>query len=258
MRPVLIVALLAASLLSGCNGEKTNTNSNTSNANAGLPPPEVKPIKPTDAVDPNFKPCNPYYPLLPGSEVKYTLKYSSGLFADITAVVDSVNEGGRQTFVETTQIVDSGGGLEKLERTVRKYICDAERVQLVYEKGSNRAGQIANDFESNFTGPSVLMVDPASLQRKGTTWSYSFKQVFHVAGQPPIAPDETSTVGFQTMGEEEVVVGAGKFKAVKVARKVKDREGIDYFVKGLGLVKRVGWDGTSWELREYSGLKPLD
>jgi hypothetical protein len=167
-------------------------------------------------------------------------------------------EDGKQTFVETTQIVDTGGGLEKLERTVRKYVCDGERIQIVYEKGNNRAGENVNDFGSKFRNIPILLVDPASLKRKGTVWSYSFYQVFQVPGQAAIEPPEPVTVNFEVLGEEEVRTPAGTFKAVKLSRAVKDKKGTDFFAKGIGLVKRVGPDGTTLELREYSGVQPLD
>jgi hypothetical protein len=259
MRFVLALFVLATVVFGGCSGSNTNTNTN-SNANANQPAalPDVQPLKPQTAVDQSFKPCNPYYPLLPGSEVKYRLNFSSGLFADVNIVVDSAQEGGRQTFVETTQIVDTGGGLEKLERTVRKYVCDSERIQIIYEKGNNRAGELANEFGSKFKNIPVLMVEPASLKRKGSVWSYSFYQFFQVSGQPAIEPPDPVTVNFEVLGEEEVTTPAGKFNAVKISRTVKDKKGYDFFAKGIGLVKRVGPDGTTLELREYSGVKPQE
>jgi hypothetical protein len=190
--------------------------------------------------------------------MKYLIKFSSGLLADVNVVVDSAVESGHQTFIETTQIVDKSGGMEKLEKTVRKYVCDHERIQTIEEKGSNRAGERANDMEFKFRGVAIVMPDPASLKRVGTTWSYSFNQIFKTAGELPVEPQEPVTVTFELLGEEEVSTPVGKFKAVKIARRVKDKQGIDYFAKGLGLVKRVGWDGTSWDLREFGGVKALE
>jgi hypothetical protein len=54
-----------------------------------------------------------------------------------------------------------------------------------------------------------------------------------------------------------VKVPAGTFKAVKVLRKLRDVTVNEYYVAGLGLVKRVNKDSTSWELKEYSGLQPV-
>jgi hypothetical protein len=263
MRFVLAITLLAAALFSGCNGTNTNTNSNQndnqpSNANRLVTLPNVDPVKPTSPVDPSYKSCNPYFPLVPGSQIKYLIRFSSSLLADVNVVVDSAVEGGHQTFIETTQIIDKSGGLEKLEKTVRKYVCDGERIKVTYDKGNNRAGERANDVELKFKGVPIIMVDPASLKRPGTTWSYTFNQIFQVAGEAPIEPEESVTVTFEVLGEEEVTTPAGKFKTLRIARRVKDKQGVDYFAKGLGLVKRVGWDGTSWELREYGGVKPIE
>ena len=263
MRFVLAITLLATALFSRCNSTNTNTNSNqndnqTANANRLAMLPNVVPIKPESPVDPSYKSCNPYFPLVPGSQIKYLIRFSSSLLADVNVVVDSAVESGRHTFIETTQIVDKSGGMEKLEKTVRKYVCDGERIQAISDKGNNRAGERANDVEFKFRGVPIIMVDPASLKRIGTTWSYTFNQIFQVAGEPPIEPEEAVTVTFEVLGEEEVTTPAGKFKTVKIARRVKDKQGVDYFAKGLGLVRRVGWDGTSWELREYGGVKPIE
>jgi len=263
MRFVLAITLLATALFSRCNSTNTNTNTNqndnsTASANKAPALPTVVPIKPESVVDPSYKSCNPYFPLVPGSQIKYLIRFSSSLLADVNVVVDSAVESGHQTFIETTQIVDKSGGLEKLEKTVRKYVCDGERIQAIYEKGNNRAGERANDLELKFKGIPIMMADPASLKRIGTTWSYTFNQIFQVPGEAPIAPEESVTVTFEVLGEEEVSTPAGKFKTVKLARRVKDKQGVDYFAKGMGLVKRVGWDGTSWELREYGGVKPLE
>ena len=263
MRFALVITLLGTALFGRCNSTNTNTNSNQNNnpaagSNTGASLPTVVPIKPESAVDPSFKSCNPYFPLVPGSQIKYLIKFSSGLLADVNVVVDSTVESGRQVFLETTQIVDKSGGMEKLEKTVRKYACDGERVQALYEKGNYRAGEYSNDMELKFRGVSAVMLDPSSLKRIGTTWSYSFNQILQSPGQQAIEPVEPQSVTFEVLGEDEVGTPAGKFKVIKIARRVKDKQGVDYFARGMGLVKRIGWDGTSWELREYGGVKPLE
>src|SRR5258706_4535836 len=171
MRLALVMTLLATALFGRCNSNNnTNTNSNRNdnpspNANQIPTLPEVVPIKPASAVDPSYKSCNPYFPLAPGSQIKYLIKFSSGLLADVNFVVDSAVESGRQTFIETTQIVDKSGGLEKLEKTFRKYVCDGEKIQEIDERGNNRAGERANDIEFKFRGVAIAMVDPASFKR---------------------------------------------------------------------------------------------
>jgi hypothetical protein len=254
-----MLTLVTAATATGCGGDDKNANEVAgSNANrpAVLKPVEI--IKPTSVVDPAFKSCNPYFPLVPGSQLKYTIKYASPLIADANVVVDAAEEAGQKTFVETTQIVDRSGGLEKLEKTIRKYVCDGERVQLTFENTDNTIAGKHNTVDFNLKGISVVMVETASLNRRGSLWSYSFSQVFHVPDQPSIKPKETVTVNFEAAGAEDITVPAGQFKTVKILRRIRDKEGTEYYARGIGMVKRVGFDGTTWELKEYAGLKPID
>ena len=258
------IILLATLALSGCNGCSSNNNLNVNgngngngNANRSDFQP-LTPLKPASAVDPNFKSCNPFFPLVPGSSVRYVISYSSGLIADATVVVDSSEENGRKVLTERMQIVDRSGGLEISQTTEKKYVCDGERVQLIAEKTqSDVAGQKSNS-EFKYRDNSVAMVDPASLGRKGTTWQYSFTKIFSRPGEAPAVVDEPTFVSFTVEGDEDVTIPIGKFKAVRVLRKVGENLVTDYFVRGLGLVKRVAKEGTSWELREFGGLKAMD
>ena len=43
-----------------------------------------------------------------------------------------------------------------------------------------------------------------------------------------------------------------------IYRKVGQAEINDYFVPGLGFVRRNAKEGNKWELKEYSGLKPIE
>ncbi|MCI0491178.1 MAG: hypothetical protein L0229_31700 [Blastocatellia bacterium] len=261
MRITLTLSLLASLALSGCNGEKPdgntndNANSNT-NATAFLKPPD--PIKPTAPPDPDFKPCNPYYPLVPGSQVGYTLIISSGLVNDVTVVVDEAEEEGRKVFVERTRIVDKSGGLQKAELTVRKYACEDGRIQIFHENSENRIEGKLNKVENTFGTGAVFMTDAQSLGRKGSTWSYSFRQVFWHEELQTTVPQAPVTINFTVEGEEEVIVPAGKFKAIKILRRVGENEVSDYFARGIGLVKRVAAEGTTLVLTEYSGVNPSE
>lgn len=261
-RSFLGLVLLTGLALSGCNDNKnTNRNGNANangngNSRAGFTPPT--PIKPASAVDPTFKSCNANYPLLPGSTARYVIAYSSGLIADATVVVDSSEENGRKVFTETTQIVDRSGGLQITQTTVRKFICDGERVQLIAENTDSDVDGQKSTSVFKYRDNSVAMVDPASLARKGTTWQYSFTKVYTRPGDPPAVVDEPTFVSFESQGSEEVTIPTGKLKATKVLRKVGENQVIEYFVRGLGLVKRQAHEGTSWELREFSGLKAMD
>lgn len=259
---IFFLILLAGTLgFSSCNTNNSNNNNGNanrlpSNTNANTPFTGPRPqIKPKDLPNPSFKSCNPYYPLVPGSQAEYTLQFSSPLVADVRIVVDQIEENGRKVFLETTQIIDKSGGLNKDELTERKYICDNGAIQIISEVVDNRTEKGASKVEAKFREATNFFVDPASLQRKGTTWSYTFTQQFHLnPGEPPVVSEPT-TVNFETQGEEEVKVPAGTFKALKVVRKVKNTVVTDYYVAGIGLVKRGNNEGTTWELKSFSGLQ---
>jgi hypothetical protein len=262
----LAIILLAAIAIQGCNpstsnlNQNSNTNSNANNANANrlssLKPPD--PVKPAGPVDPNFKPCNVFFPLVPGSQAKYTVRFSSSLIADATVVVDAAEEGGRKVFTETTQIVDRSGGMQKAETAVRKYVCDGERVQIISDQTNNRIEDRQHLVTAKFATVSTAMPETASLLRQGSTWAYSFHQTYETAGEPPRSPNEPITINFEVQGEEEVTTPVGKFKAIKILRRVGEARLTDYYARGVGLVKRVNVEGTNWELKEFAGLKPLD
>src|SRR6266850_6669323 len=123
MRISSVIILLSAIALSGCDGSNNNVNSNAnSNANANrvldFKPPQ--PIKPLEAADPNFKPCNPYFPLVPGSIAKYMINYSSGITGDLTVIVDASDEGGRKVFTQRSQLIDRSGGMQISQSVIRK------------------------------------------------------------------------------------------------------------------------------------------
>ncbi|MFP5264679.1 MAG: hypothetical protein ACLGJB_22555 [Blastocatellia bacterium] len=258
MRIILSVTLLAAVTFGGC---ETNTNSNANrNGNANntstfKPPP---PLAPKAAVDPNFVPCNPYFPLVPGSVAKYVVNHSSGLVGDATVVVDAEQQNGRTVFVERTQMVDRSGGLQHLQSTVRQFVCDGERVILISEKNETRVEERLTVNENQYRENTVAMVDPAALAQKGTTWTVAFTQTFQSPGEPLATLPDPTIVTFTVTGPQEITIPTGAVKTVSVQRKVKENIGVDYYARGLGLVKRETREGMKWELREYSGLRPMD
>ena len=256
---LLAVVLIGAAALTGCNdnGNKNANISATSNSNRNLdftPPP---PVKPTSTLDPNFKACNPYFPLVPGSQAKYTIVFSSGLVADANVVVDAAEENGRQVFTQTTQIIDKSGGLEKAETTVRKYVCDGEKVQLIYEFTNNKVADKVNTVDTQFRTTAIMMPSLAEVSKTGTTWSYNFGQVYKSPGEFPMSPDPIQII-FDVQGQGQTTTPAGNFKTLKVRRKVGEAEVFDYFARGVGLVSRHSAEGTRWDLKEYSGLSPID
>lgn len=259
MRNAIALLLLSALLLTGCNGSNTNTNTNTnSNTDSTTPVASTAPIKSETLSDPGFKPCNPYMPLVPGSEALYAISFSSRLGADARVVVDLKEENGQKVFVERTQIIDKSGGYEKNEVEVKKYTCDGEIVRLMHYNTENWVQNILNRSQWKFRTDAVAMPKPSELSRKGFTWSYSFMISIQRGNEPPTNLDEPIFVFFEAAGEEEVTVPAGKFKALKVLRRVNKNEVIDYYVRGLGLVKRQAAEGTSWVLKEYAGIKPME
>ena len=256
MRLISVVVVLATLALSGCKDPDTNVNSN-GNGNANRPqsfkPPQ--PIKPTQPVDANFKPCNPYFPLVPGSIAKYVLNYSSGLVADMTVIVDAADEDGRKVFIQRSQLVDRSGGLQIAQTITRRFVCDGEKVQILSEKTeSNLAGQQSSSVDFDYRENSLMMPEPAMLSRKGSTWSHSFRAIVHKPGEPPSRDDVPTAIKFEVAGPEDVTTAAGNFKAIKVLRTVLTNGTTDYYVAGIGLVRRFAKEGTSTDLKEYSGL----
>lgn len=256
MRWFLVIVVLAAIGLNGCNPDTSNSNGNANgNANRGdFKPPA--PIKPSQAVDPSFKTCNPYFPLVPGSIAKYVINYSSGIVGDLTVIVEAADEDGQKVFTQRSQLIDRSGGTQITQSTIRKFVCDAASVRILSEKTeSNVAGQ-QSDVDFDYREGSVMMSDPESLSRKGATWTYAFRTVFHNPGQPPSRSDVPTVVAFEVAGPEEVTTGVGTFKAIRINRKIGQNATFDYYVAGLGLVKRESTEGTRWEMKEFSGLKP--
>jgi hypothetical protein len=262
MRVIFAIIVVGATMLGGCSGAGNNGNGNRPNNTNNNRPPTLKappPIKPAEAVDLHFKSCNPYYPLVPGSIAKYVINYPTGTVADRTVVVDATEEDGRKIFVERTQIVDRSGGMYIIQSAEGRYVCDDGNVRVLTEKfDSVIGGENQSSVDFNYRQNSLMMADPETISRKGATWRQAFRQVSHTPGQPPTVGDEPTIIVFEVSGPEEVTTAAGTFKAVKITRKIRDGYTIDYYVPGLGLVRRTSKEGASWELREYSGLKALD
>lgn len=259
MRISLGICLIALISLCGCNGGNQNSDEKPANANAntapraGTVPP---PLAPEGRAEAGFKPCNEYFPLVPGSVAKYVLHYSSGLISDLTIVVDAAgNEGGRQIFKQRSQIVDRSGGMEIVQATTRKFACDGDRVLILSETNeSNVAGNQSNS-EFQFRENSVMMADPQTIARKGATWSHAFRSIFRTPQQPEVKSDVPTIVEFEVGSAQQVQTPVGTFKAVIITRKIGENVTYDYYVPGIGLVKRESKEGTYWELKEFSGLK---
>lgn len=258
MRAIPVIILLAATALSGCNGTPSNVNSNgNGNSNSDSAPLKAPAaIRPVDAPDPSFKPCNPYFPLVPGSIAKYVVTYSSGIVADLTVVVDAADENGRKVFTQRSQLIDRSGGMQIIQSTVRTFVCDGDRVQILSEKTDTDVGGKKSSSDFEYRENSLIMTDPNSMLTKGSTWTHAFRIVYHNPGQAPARSDQPIIVAFEVLGPQDVTTAVGTFKTVSIGRKVGEAAIVDYYAPGLGLVKRQSAEGNNWELKEYSGLKP--
>jgi hypothetical protein len=254
MRLISVVVIIATLALAGCKDtDTTNGNGNgTANRVSDFKPPP--PIKPTQAVDPAFKPCNPYFPLVPGSVAKYVLNYSSGMTADVTVIVDAADEGGRKVFTQQSQIIDRSGGLQFVQSIVRKFVCNGDKVEILSETTDSTMSGRKSASEFEYRENSLIMPGPDELLRKGSTWSHTLRAITRNPGEPPQRSDVPTVIKFESAGVEDVTTAAGKFKAVKVIRTVGENGTIDFYAAGIGLVRRFAKEGTSWELKEYSGL----
>ena len=261
MRTPLVFILLAACALSACNNTDSK-NSNVANRNgntnsAAVDPGDTKPPVPSGPVDPNFKACNPYFPLVPGSRRIYTMLSSSGLTSTATAVVDNWEENGRKGFKETIRLVDSSGGYQLNQLIERHYVCDGDKVAILYEKTDNNIEGQKSSTEFFYREPSYVMIEPSSL-KMGATWTQSLKTKIQRPGEAPIEMESPTVVEFTVLNEQEIQLATGKVKALALYRKVGQAEINDYFVPGLGFVRRNAKEGNKWELKEYSGLKPIE
>jgi hypothetical protein len=122
---------------------------------------------------------------------------------------------------------------------------------------SNIAGQESSaDFE--YRENSLMMTDPKSLLIKGSAWTHAFRPTYHSPGNPPARSDEPTIIAYEVGSPQHVTTAIGTFNAIPIARRVADNITVDQYVAGLGLVKRQSKEGSSWELKEYSGLTPQD
>ena len=262
MRFLLVIALVGALLISSCtscnpsnnrNGSGNLNSNGNSNSPLALETPAPAPT-PSSTLDPNFKECNPYYPLIPGSQASYSVHFSTGLQANAVVVVDQSSEGGAPVFVQRLQVLDKSGGLNKSEMSVQKFVCDKGRIRIISENRDNSVEGHKTASEMHFEDPAYVMLEAAAL-KPGATWSYSFTYTLRTPDAAPSTSDRPITFLCTVEGEEEVTVPAGKFKAMKVTKKQGKTDVTEYYGPGMGMVKRVNGDGTTWELSSYSGLR---
>lgn len=176
----------------------------------------------------------------------------------MTVVVDAEEQSGQKVFVEKTQIVDKSGGMSLLQHGTRKFVCDGGRLQILSDFTDNKVDGKPNTSDQKLRSPAIFMAEPAALAKPGSKWSYTFNITFQKPGEPTETLPESTTRNFEAQGTETIKVPAGEFKALKVAWRVNQAQGADYYVPGIGLVKRESGEGTSWVLKEYSGVRPAE
>src|SRR5262245_4063810 len=173
MRVFLVIGVIGLAFFASCsscgqsgNGNNSantngsaNSNDNRAPISTATPPPE--PV-PSSTVDPNFKECNPYFPLIPGSTARYSLLFSTGLQANPFIGVDQAKEGGATVFVQRTQIVDKSGGVNKNEMMAQKYVCDNGRIKIVAEESDNNVEGHKTFVEWHYADPAYVMLEPAA------------------------------------------------------------------------------------------------
>jgi hypothetical protein len=283
-RSVLIIfcsSIIASSaLLSGCAHEASALNQNGSvvggansrngaNSNTGnvLPGPTPSPslLPPAGPVDPSFKMCNPYYPLVPGSHALFAIKRpTTGPVGAVNVTVDSADEKGKKVFTEVAKRLSVKGMGTGLEITTRKYVCDGEKIQVISNviDVTNPTGK-SGRLDGKFPATSVVMMAPSSLTA-AAAWSYAMDADMKVPDKSDPKHEKMETkhdtfqLTFEVKGQEDVTVPAGTFHAIRIGVKVNGKDSDEYYARGIGLVRRSLSDGTVWELTEYNGLTPMD
>ncbi|HEY6333743.1 MAG TPA: hypothetical protein VI756_30785 [Blastocatellia bacterium] len=257
-------------------GSVAASNSNRVVQAADVPKPAPTANLPPASVDPAFKACNPYYPLVPGSHLLYTIKRSGGPVGEVVVTISG--EKGKKEITEVSKRLSVRGLGSGLETTTRKYVCDGEKVEVVSDQieATNPQGT-SGQFQGKFPPSSLVMMAPAALT-PGATWSYTMQANMKVPQKPdpkdPKAAKATSTqnkneikyvskqdtipLSFEVKGNEDITVPAGTFHTIRVGVKVKDKTSDEYYAPGIGMVRRSLSDGTVWELSEYNGLTPQD
>ncbi len=243
----------------GCRRESPPAATSTaSNANAAAT------VAPTAAV---ATLCGaPYYPVRAGLEKQYRVTYAKGgvppaayteTHADITA--DSFKL--RYAFPDL--IVDTG------------WNCTPEgMVALEYGKLDFAREQNAS-FKMETVARTGVTVPAAARWRVGEKWSsrYDIKSTISTGqkGDPPGEGAGTIEIANEIVGEEEVTVAAGKFRALKVESVFKmamtvrvgkmsvptstGMKNVSWFAEGVGMIRAVSTGDFAGATTELVGLK---
>ena len=267
--PVSVLIISSVLMQSACSGGAARVDQNKSRSGgtdpgsavnssaAPKPEPSVAAASHPTAPYSSFKGCNLYYPLAPGSKASYSIAKPSGPVDAVTVEVTESNEKGKKVFVEIAKEIVARSTTPGTQTTTRKYVCDGDKIDVVSStiESKNPKGETGT-LEGQFRSTAVVMIAPSSL-KPGASWSYIMEAVMKLHERPERKQD-TFASAFEVKGPEDVTVTAGTFHAIRIAVKINGHEADDYYAPGVGLVRRRLSDGTTWELKEYSGLTPLE
>ena len=259
LRPALLAGLCLLLALAGCRRETPPAaNSGASSANAAATPSPAAAAATLCGA--------PYYPVRAGLEKQYRVTYAKGglppatyteTHADITP--DSFKL--RYTFPDLT--VDTG------------WNCTPDgMVALEYGK-LDFAREQNTRFKLDTVGRTGVTVPAAALWRIGGTWSsrYDIKSTISAGqkGEPQGEGTGTIEIANRIVGEEEVTVAAGKFRALKVESIFKmkmtvrvgtmsvptstDMKNLTWFAEGVGMVKAETTGDLAGATTELVSLK---
>ncbi|MCA1614024.1 MAG: hypothetical protein LC800_07710 [Acidobacteria bacterium] len=255
-RPATLAALCLLLALAGCRRGQPPADSGASNANAAA---SSTPAAATL--------CGaPYYPVRAGLEKQYRVTYATrglppAVYTETHADIAPDSFKLRYSFPDLT--VDTG------------WNCTPEgMVALEYGK-LDFAREQNTKFKLETVGRTGVTVPSAERWRVGATWAsrYDIKSTISTGqqGEPPGEGAGTIEIANKIVGEEEVTVAAGKFRALKVESvfqmqmtvrvgKVRmptstDMKNISWFAEGVGMIRAESTGDFAGATTELVSLK---
>ena len=153
-----------------------------------------------------------YYPIEENTKYSYVGKGNE--FATYTVFVDYISNNRIQTRT-------NNGGTESVNVMELK----DNQLTLLYSRGETYFRQ--NFLNNEYDGGKILLKGPL---KEGTSWNY----------------DENTTAVITNISKE-VVTPIGNFKAIEVTIEGKQGKTVDYYAKGVGLVKTITF-GEGYEV----------
>jgi hypothetical protein len=221
MKKILtLVSVIFLVFLAGCGTTNSNisgnnnTNTNSANTNDTSEPnneqdEEVKPNEPNEGTASNedkadLPELKEYYPVK--ENTRYVYEGNGNEFASSTVYTDYISGGKFQ------QRVDNGG-------TVMANVYELKDGKLTKVFSRGEAYYRENLLEKNNEDVEVLLMEPL---QKGTTWT--------------LVDSKVRTI---TNTDVNISTPAGEFQTIEVTTEGTDEKIIDYYAKGVGLVKSV-------------------